>query len=110
MSFTLSTGIAAMVTGRQFNFSGFIFNNMKRNLEDSKIKFLLYPRFLQMIINSEIQGLMPEGDACEFNHMTWKVLGNMKKIHHKSIFDGTFTPLFPNMLPFVHQEPVVQDE
>lgn len=93
MTFSLSTGYAALISRRQFNFSGFIFNNLKRNIEDSKIKFLLYPRFIQMILNSEIQGLMPEGDACEFNYMTWKVFGNMKKIHPKSSFDGTYTPL-----------------
>lgn len=61
MSFSLATGFVAHVTGHQFNFFGFLFNNMKRNLEDLKLKFLLYPRFMQMIINSEEEELMPEG-------------------------------------------------
>lgn len=109
MSFNLSSGFATLVTGRDFNFSGFIFNNMKRNIEDSKIKFLLYPRFLQLLINSEVQGLMPDGDILELKHMNWKVFNNMKKNHPKSLFSGTFTHLFPNMLPFALNELVQQE-
>lgn len=45
MSFALSSGFAAMVTGRTFNFSGFIFNNMKRILRILKKKFYFIQDF-----------------------------------------------------------------
>ncbi|KAK9056455.1 hypothetical protein SSX86_023816 [Deinandra increscens subsp. villosa] len=42
---------AALVLNRQFNFSGWIFSYMKENILTKQVKSLMYPRFLQMILN-----------------------------------------------------------
>ncbi|GJR07725.1 ribonuclease H-like domain-containing protein [Tanacetum coccineum] len=46
----IATALICLSTGRDFNFSKLIFDGMISNLK-SKSKFLMYPRFLQMILN-----------------------------------------------------------
>ncbi|GKA78760.1 hypothetical protein Tco_0785297 [Tanacetum coccineum] len=75
-------------TGRDFNFSKLIFDGMISNLK-SKSKFLMYPRFLQMILNIQTENK---------NHfvpvlLTKKIFGNMKRS-----FQGIHRPLLPAML------------
>ncbi|MFS8034461.1 hypothetical protein Hanom_Chr17g01581391 [Helianthus anomalus] len=49
---TQTSTIVALVNGWDFNFSAFIFDNVKKMLEDQKMKiFMLYPRFIQMILD-----------------------------------------------------------
>ncbi|KAK9053585.1 hypothetical protein SSX86_024659 [Deinandra increscens subsp. villosa] len=42
---------AALVLNRKFNFSGWIFNYMKENILTKQVKSIMYPRFIQMILN-----------------------------------------------------------
>ncbi|KAJ0524692.1 hypothetical protein HanHA300_Chr09g0303451 [Helianthus annuus] len=47
-----TSAIVALVNEWDYNFSAFIFDNMKRMLDDPKKKiFMLYPRFIQMILD-----------------------------------------------------------
>ncbi|GKB28076.1 hypothetical protein Tco_0867477 [Tanacetum coccineum] len=90
-SCNLATALICLSTGRIYNFSKLIFDGMVANLK-SKTKFLMYPRFLQMIL--EIQ--------TENKHLylaivlTKKIFGNMKRG-----FKGAPRPLLPAMLPVV---------
>nr|GEU75820.1 putative ribonuclease H-like domain-containing protein [Tanacetum cinerariifolium] len=45
-----------LIHSRKFNFSKYIFDSMVRNI-DSPSKFLMYPRFLQVIINTQVDDL-----------------------------------------------------
>ncbi|GJZ75537.1 putative ribonuclease H-like domain-containing protein [Tanacetum coccineum] len=84
----IATALICLSTGRVYNFSKLIFDGMVANLK-SKTKFLMYPRFLQLIL--EIQ--------TENKHtylavtLTKKIFGNMKRG-----FRGVPRPLLPAML------------
>ncbi|GKD88102.1 hypothetical protein Tco_1363609 [Tanacetum coccineum] len=50
----IATALICLSTGRVYNFSKLIFDGMVANLK-SKTKFLMYPRFLQMILNIQTE-------------------------------------------------------
>ncbi|MFS7966889.1 hypothetical protein Hanom_Chr09g00779261 [Helianthus anomalus] len=51
---TQTFGLVALVNEWDYNFSAFIFDNLKKMLEDPKKKiFMLYPRFIQMILDEK---------------------------------------------------------
>ncbi|GJZ79884.1 hypothetical protein Tco_0644721 [Tanacetum coccineum] len=84
----IATALICLSTGRDFNFSKLIFDGMISNLK-SKSKFLMYPRFLQMILNVQTENknlFIPVS-------LTKKIFGNMKRS-----FQGIHRPLLPAML------------
>ncbi|GJQ92985.1 hypothetical protein Tco_0004124 [Tanacetum coccineum] len=84
----IATALICLSTDRVYNFSKLIFNGMVANLK-SKTKFLMYPRFLQLILNIQTEN----------KHLylavtlTKKIFGNMKRG-----FRGAPRPLLPAML------------
>ncbi|GJY39471.1 uncharacterized mitochondrial protein-like protein [Tanacetum coccineum] len=75
-------------TGRVYNFSKLIFDGMVANLK-SKTKFLMYPRFLQLILDIQTENKHPYLAVT----LTKKIFGNMKRG-----FRGAPRPLLPAML------------
>ncbi|KAJ0692388.1 hypothetical protein HanPI659440_Chr15g0585361 [Helianthus annuus] len=71
---TQTSAFVALMNGWDYNFSAFIFDNMKKMLDDPKKKiFMLYPRFIQMILDDRyptlVKGpnfinLKPMGPGC----------------------------------------------
>ncbi|GJS92561.1 putative ribonuclease H-like domain-containing protein [Tanacetum coccineum] len=49
---SLATALICLTEGRKFNWSSYIFKGMVNNITNPK-KFLMFPRFLQMILNIE---------------------------------------------------------
>ncbi|GKE47718.1 hypothetical protein Tco_1478976, partial [Tanacetum coccineum] len=84
----IAIALICLSTGRDFNFLKLIFDGMISNLK-SKSKFLMYPRFLQMILNIQT------GNKHLFVSvlLTKKIFGNMKRS-----FQGIHRPLLPAML------------
>ncbi|GJS18327.1 putative ribonuclease H-like domain-containing protein [Tanacetum coccineum] len=84
----IATALICLSTDRVYNFSKLIFDGMVANLK-SKTKFLMYPRFLQLILNIQTEN----------KHLylavtlTKKIFGNMKRG-----FRGAPRPLLPAML------------
>nr|GEU51118.1 putative ribonuclease H-like domain-containing protein [Tanacetum cinerariifolium] len=91
---------------RKFNFSKYIINNMVRNV-DSPSKFLMYPQFLQVIINAQVDDLSSQTNQYTSPALTQKVFGNMRRVD-KGFFLGVETPLFATML--VQPQPTVVEE
>ncbi|GKB19640.1 hypothetical protein Tco_0853563 [Tanacetum coccineum] len=84
----IATALICLSSGRVYNFSRLIFEGMVNNLS-SKKKFLMYPRFLQMIL-----GIQTVNTTQYLAHkMTKKVFANMKMR-----FVGAHMPLLPAML------------
>ncbi|GJS93332.1 hypothetical protein Tco_0800300 [Tanacetum coccineum] len=85
---TIATALICLSSNRVYNFSKMIFDGMVHNLE-SNSKFLMYPRFLQIIldITTENKGryLAPT--------LTKKLFANMKRG-----YAGDIVPLLPAML------------
>ncbi|GJS41990.1 putative ribonuclease H-like domain-containing protein [Tanacetum coccineum] len=84
----IATALICLSTGRVYNFSKLIFDGMVANLK-SKTKFLMYPRFLQMILNVQTE----DKHLYLAVSLTKKIFGNMKRG-----FRGAPRPLLPSML------------
>ncbi|GJR28320.1 hypothetical protein Tco_1104552 [Tanacetum coccineum] len=54
----IATALICLSTGRVYNFSKLIFDGMMANLKNKK-KFLMYPRFLQIILNIQTENKHP---------------------------------------------------
>ncbi|GJS24420.1 hypothetical protein Tco_0453052 [Tanacetum coccineum] len=84
----IATALICLTAGRIYNFSKLIFDGMVANLK-SKTKFLMYPRFLQLILNIPTENKHPYLAVT----LTKKIFGNMKRG-----FRGALRPLLPAML------------
>ncbi|GJS70423.1 hypothetical protein Tco_0703264 [Tanacetum coccineum] len=84
----IATALICLSSGRVYNFSKLIFDGMVANLK-SKTKFLMYPRFLQMILNIQTENKTLYLAVS----LTKKIFGNMKRG-----FRGAPRPLLPSML------------
>ncbi|GJU28119.1 putative ribonuclease H-like domain-containing protein [Tanacetum coccineum] len=82
------TALICLSTGRVYNFSKLIFDGMVANLK-RKTKFLMYPRFLQLILDIQTENKHPYLVVT----LTKKILRNMKRG-----FRGVPRPLLPAML------------
>nr|GEV62676.1 ribonuclease H-like domain-containing protein [Tanacetum cinerariifolium] len=81
--------------GRKFNFSKYIFDSMVRNV-DSPSNFLMYLRFLQVLINTQVDDLTSHNTKYTSPAFTQKVFANIRRVGKG--FLGVETPLFASML------------
>ncbi|GJT53157.1 putative ribonuclease H-like domain-containing protein [Tanacetum coccineum] len=95
----IAIALVCLSTSRVYNFSKLIFDGMVTNLK-SKTKFLMYPRFLQMILNTQTE----DKHLYLAVSLTKKIFGNMKRG-----FRGAPRPLLPSML-LVANKPNVRKE
>ncbi|GKD73464.1 hypothetical protein Tco_1331746 [Tanacetum coccineum] len=91
----IATGIICLAINRTFNFSKLIFDAMVKNL-DSKTKFLMCPRFIQIFLNKHKRLLLPHNRLYIAPTLTQKLFSNMKRASNGYI--GVDTPLFQTML------------
>ncbi|GJR09710.1 zf-CCHC domain-containing protein [Tanacetum coccineum] len=94
-SSTMASTIICLATNQKFNFSKYIFESMVKNLDDVG-KFLMYPRFVQVFMTQQLDGLPSHKRIYVTPSHTKKIFGNMKMIG-KGFF-GRVTPLFPTMV------------
>nr|GEX58807.1 hypothetical protein [Tanacetum cinerariifolium] len=85
----------AMIDGQRFKFSKYIFESLVRNV-DSSSKFYMYPRFIQLIIQTNIADLSKHTTRYISPVLTQKVFVNMRRVGKG--FSGVETPLFESML------------
>ncbi|GJV47311.1 hypothetical protein Tco_1437523 [Tanacetum coccineum] len=100
-SSNIATAISCLATSRWFNFSKFIFEAMVKNL-DSPHKFLLYPRFIQLLLNKQQHLLLPHTRTYPTPTLTSKLFSNMRRASKG--YSGVVTPLFESMLVQAHDE------
>ena len=86
----LGCGIVCLSKGLTYNFSKFIFDNMIENIEKQKHKFLMYPRFLQIILDIT---------TIDRIHVPIKSLGSKLFASMQTDYEGAHFPLLPAMLP-----------
>ncbi|GKB23255.1 hypothetical protein Tco_0862656 [Tanacetum coccineum] len=94
-SSNITTAIICLATNRIFNFSNLIFEAMVKNL-DSKTKFLMYPRFIQIFLNKHKRLLLPHKRTYPTPTLTQKLFSNMKRASKG--YSRVNTPLFQTML------------
>ncbi|GJW71137.1 hypothetical protein Tco_0128054 [Tanacetum coccineum] len=94
-SSTMASAIICLATNQTFNFSKYIFNNMVKHLEGG-VKFLMYPRFVQVFLDKQVEGMTRHKEVYLTPSHTKKVFANMKRPGKG--FSGRVTPLFPIMM------------
>ncbi|GJR43553.1 hypothetical protein Tco_1311656 [Tanacetum coccineum] len=101
-SSNIATAIICLATNRTFNFSKMIFEGMLKNL-DSRSKFLMYPRFIQIFLNKHKRHLLPHKRTYVAPTLTQKLFSNMRRVSKG--YTGVNIPLFPTMLTASESSP-----
>nr|GFA33928.1 hypothetical protein [Tanacetum cinerariifolium] len=94
-SSAMASTLICLSSGQRFNFSKYIFESLVRNVDRSS-KFYMYPRFIQLIIQTNIDDLSKHTTRYSSPVLTQKVFANMRKV--RKGFSGVETPLFESML------------
>ncbi|GJU34157.1 hypothetical protein Tco_1182511 [Tanacetum coccineum] len=98
-SSTMASAIICLATNQKFNFSKYIFESMVKNLDNAG-KFLMYPRFVQVFVNQQLEGMPTHKRIYIAPSHTKKIFRNMRRVGKG--FSGRETPLFQTMV--VHNQ------
>nr|GEV47716.1 hypothetical protein [Tanacetum cinerariifolium] len=101
MGGTMAFAIICLATNQKFNFSQYILNSMVKNL-DNVSKFLMYPRFVQVFLNNQLEEMSHHTRIYVTPSYTKKIFGNVKRVG-KGFFRRD-TPLFPTMMVQAQEE------
>nr|GEX53019.1 retrovirus-related Pol polyprotein from transposon TNT 1-94 [Tanacetum cinerariifolium] len=93
---TMAYAIICLADNQKFNFSKYIFDNMVKSLEGG-VKFYLFPRFLQVFLDKQVEGMARHKDMYVISSHNKKIFTNMRRIG--AGFSGVVTPLFDSMMP-----------
>ncbi|GKA13783.1 hypothetical protein Tco_0693429 [Tanacetum coccineum] len=99
-SSTMASAIICLATNQKFNFSKYIFESMVKNLDNVSGNFLMYPRFVQVFVNQQLDGLPSHKRIYDAPSHTKKIFRNIRRVGKG--LSGRETPLFQTM--------VVQDQ
>nr|GEV20253.1 putative ribonuclease H-like domain-containing protein [Tanacetum cinerariifolium] len=100
-SSTITSAVICLAIEQKFNFFKYIFDNMVENL-DSATKFLMFPRFVQVFLNNQLEEMANHTRIYVPPSHTKKIFGNMKRVG-KSFFKRD-TPLFLTMMVQAQKE------
>ncbi|GJR22089.1 hypothetical protein Tco_0970616 [Tanacetum coccineum] len=100
-SSSMASLIICLATNQKFNLSKYIFDAMVKHL-DRGVKFLMYPRFLQVFINQQLGNMLTHKNIFVNPFHTKKVFANMKRAGKD--FSGRITPLFDTMMVQASEE------
>nr|GEW71908.1 hypothetical protein [Tanacetum cinerariifolium] len=94
-STAMASAVICLSKGQKFNFSKYIFDSLVCNV-DSRSKFYMYPRFIQLIIQAQVGDLSNHTTRYISLALTQKVFANMRRVGKG--FSGVETPLFEGMI------------
>ncbi|GJZ06805.1 hypothetical protein Tco_0540598 [Tanacetum coccineum] len=77
-SSTMASAIIYLATNQKFNFSKYIFESMVKNL-DNVGKFLMYPGFIQVFLDKQLEGMPTHNRIYITPSHTKKIFGNMRR-------------------------------
>ncbi|GJU90596.1 hypothetical protein Tco_1303019 [Tanacetum coccineum] len=100
-SSTMASAIICLATNQKFNFSKYIFESMVKNLDNAG-KFLMYPRFVQVFLDNQLEGMATHNMTYIAPSYTKKIFTNMRR--QGKDFSGRVTPLFPTMMVQAQEE------
>ncbi|GJX62945.1 hypothetical protein Tco_0295845 [Tanacetum coccineum] len=95
-SSTMASAIICLATNQKFNFSKYIFESMVKNLDNVSGNFLMYPRFVQVFVNQQLEGMPTHKRIYIAPSHTKKIFGNIRRVGKG--FSGRETPLFQTMM------------
>ncbi|GKA57665.1 hypothetical protein Tco_0756853 [Tanacetum coccineum] len=88
--------LAKMGYEKKFDFSKWIFKSMLRNLDNVSGKFLMYPRFVQVFLDQQLDEVPNHKRKYISPSHTKKIFANMRRV--RKDFSGKVTPLFETMM------------
>nr|GEZ72586.1 hypothetical protein [Tanacetum cinerariifolium] len=100
-SSTMATAIISLATNQKFNFSKYNFDHRVKNLEDG-VKFLMFPRFVQVFLDSQVEGMLKHKEIYVTPPHTKKIFANMKR-HGKDFSNEHVTTTFNDLLLSANQ-------
>ncbi|GJZ82650.1 retrovirus-related pol polyprotein from transposon TNT 1-94 [Tanacetum coccineum] len=106
-SSTMASAIICFATNQKFHFSKYIFESMARNLDNLSGKFLMYPRFVQVFLEQQLDDMPSHKRIYNAPSHTKKIFGNMRRVGKG--FSRRVTPLFPTMV-VQNQKELGEDE
>ncbi|GJZ15672.1 hypothetical protein Tco_0551349 [Tanacetum coccineum] len=95
-SSTMASAIIYLATNQKFNFSEYIFESMIRNLDNLSSKFLMYPRFVQVFLEQQLDDLSTHKRIYVAPSHTKNIFSIIRRVGKG--FSGRVTPLFPTMV------------
>ncbi|GJV14469.1 hypothetical protein Tco_1359792, partial [Tanacetum coccineum] len=101
-SSTIASATICLAINQKFNFSKYIFESMVKYLENVSDKFLMYPRFVQVFLEKQLEGMSNHKRIYITPSHAKKIFGNMRRVGKG--FSGRETPLFPTMLVQAQEE------
>ncbi|KAK1431956.1 hypothetical protein QVD17_08782 [Tagetes erecta] len=98
--------------GQKANLAKLIYNYMLENIHATKAnKWLMYPRFIQMILNDKLPNLPVVGDVLKIWDMHSRIFGDCRSAHSDCV--GRISYLWENMYPtdrWVHIQRLMENE
>ncbi|GKC27949.1 ribonuclease H-like domain-containing protein [Tanacetum coccineum] len=91
----IASALVGLATNQKFNFSLMILNGMLGHISNGT-PFLMYPRFIQLFLNKQLEGVTRPKNFLPSVTLPSKVFTFMRK--HSPKFSGRITPLTPPML------------
>nr|GEY75602.1 hypothetical protein [Tanacetum cinerariifolium] len=91
----MASAVIRLAANQKLNFSKYIFDHMVKNLEDG-VKFLMFPRFVQVLMDSQVEGMLKHKEIYVTPSHTKKIFANMKR--QGKDFSGKVTPLFETIM------------
>ncbi|GJY42633.1 retrovirus-related pol polyprotein from transposon TNT 1-94 [Tanacetum coccineum] len=101
-SSTMASAIICLAANKKFNFLKYIFESMVKNLENVSGKFLMYPRFVQVFFEKQLEGMSNHKRIYVTPSHTKKIFRNIRRVGKG--FSGRETPLFPTMMVQAQEE------
>ncbi|GKB01725.1 putative ribonuclease H-like domain-containing protein [Tanacetum coccineum] len=101
-SSTMASAIICLATNQKFNFSKYIFESMVKNLENVSSKFLMYLRFVQVLLEKQLEGMSNHKRIYVTPSHTKKIFRNMRRVGKG--FSRRETPFFPTMMVQAQEE------
>ncbi|GJR14709.1 hypothetical protein Tco_0797361 [Tanacetum coccineum] len=94
----IASALVGLATNQKFNFSLMIMNGMLGHISNGT-PFLMYPRFVQLFLNKQLEGVARPQDFIPSVTLPSKIFTFMRK--HSPKFSCRITPLTPHMLEVV---------
>ncbi|GJS03166.1 hypothetical protein Tco_0319674 [Tanacetum coccineum] len=79
-SSTMASAIICLATNHKFNFSKYIFESMMKNLDNVSGNFLMYPRFIQVFVKQQLEGMPTHKRIYIAPSHTKKIFRNMRRV------------------------------
>ena len=99
----MQSAMVALTLNKPYNFSKYVFDSMKDNIAASAKRFILFPRFVQLMLNATMPNLQPDGHPMALTHMNKRILADFGQSGKAAA--PLSVPLFGHIIDAAYVEP-----